>query len=135
MPKPPVPPSIDAFLAKPNASVMATVRPDGQPVSVATWYLWDNGRILLNLDGARKRLEHLRKDPRVSLTIFPENWYAHVSLQGHVVEILEDTDLADVDRVSRLYTGNPYPTRDRERFSAWVDVDWYHVWGDLPAGG
>jgi hypothetical protein len=37
--KPPLPEKVSELLAKPNAAVIATVRPDGQPVSVATWYL------------------------------------------------------------------------------------------------
>jgi hypothetical protein len=58
MPKPPLPTDVVTLLKQPNPAVMATVRPDGTPVSVATWYLWDDesGRILLNLDGRRKRL-------------------------------------------------------------------------------
>ena len=50
MPKPPLPDRVRELLAKPNPSVITAVRPDGQPVSVATWYLWDDGRILVNMD-------------------------------------------------------------------------------------
>ena len=52
-----------AMLRKPNPAVITTLRRDGQPVSAATWYLWDNGRVLVNMDEGRKRLEHLRGDP------------------------------------------------------------------------
>ena len=90
MPKPPLPPRLDAFLAKPNASVIATVRPDGSPVTVATWYVWEGGRVLVNMDEGRKRLEHMRADPRVSLTVMDlSDWSAHVSLQGRVISIEE----------------------------------------------
>ena len=44
---------------------ITTLRADGQPVSVATWYLLDGDRLLVNMDATRKRLEHLRHDPRV----------------------------------------------------------------------
>jgi len=83
MPKPPLPAKLDELLAKPNPAVMATLKANGDPVSVATWYLWQDGRVLLNLDGERKRLEHLRNDPRVALTVLDEaGWDAHVSLQA-----------------------------------------------------
>ena len=59
MAKPPVPAKIDQFLARPNPAVIATVRPDGQPVSVPTWYLWEDGRVLVNMDESRKRLQYL----------------------------------------------------------------------------
>jgi hypothetical protein len=40
-------------LSRANPAVIATLRPDGQPVTVATWYLFEIGRVLVNMDGAR----------------------------------------------------------------------------------
>jgi PPOX class probable F420-dependent enzyme len=132
VPKPPVPDVVSEFLSKPNPAVIATVRPDGQPVSVATWYIWEDGRILVNMDESRRRLDYLRKDPRVSVTVIDEgNWYTHVSLQGRVTRLVDDTDLADIDRLSRFYGGNPYPVRDQKRVSAWIEIDHWHGWGSL----
>jgi PPOX class probable F420-dependent enzyme len=131
MPKPPVPDHIREFLTKPNPSVIATVRPDGQPVSVPTWYVFDaDGRILVNMDEGRRRLDYLRHDPRVSVTVMDEgSWYTHVSVQGRVVELTEDVDLSDVDRIAVHYTGKPYPVRDRRRFSAFIEIAQWHGWG------
>jgi PPOX class probable F420-dependent enzyme len=127
--RPPIPEKIASILAQPNPAVMATVRPDGAPVSVATWYLYDHGRVLLNLDGTRKRLEHLRADPRVSLTVLDgESWYRHISLQGRVT-ITPDEDLSGIDRLSIHYGGNPYPDRESPRFDAWMDIESFHAWG------
>ena len=121
-------PEVVDLLRRPNPAVMATVRPDGAPVTVATWYLWDNGRILLSLDAERARLAHLRRDPRVSLTVIDgENWYHHVSLQG-TVTLSDDPDLADIDRLSRHYGGSPYLNRERPRVTAWLDIERVHVW-------
>jgi len=126
----PLPEQTRELLAKPNPAVITSLRPDGQPVSVATWYLFEGDRILVNMDVARKRLEYLRNDPRVSLTALDESsWYTHVSVQGRVVELLDDPDLADIDRLSRHYTGDPYPTRDRGRVSAWIEIESWHGWG------
>ncbi|GCD95575.1 PPOX class F420-dependent oxidoreductase [Embleya hyalina] len=132
MSKPPLPEQAIAMLRKPNPAVMTTLRPDGQPVSTATWYLWDDGRVLINLDEGRKRLEHLRNDPRVSLTVLDEgNWYTHLSIVGTVEDIRDDKDLADIDRLSRHYGGQPYPQRERGRVSAWIRIDRWHGWGTL----
>ena len=130
MPKPPLPEHIVAMLAKPNPAVVTTVRPDGQPVSVATWYLWEDGRILLNMDEGRKRLDYLRKDPRVTLTVLDsDDWYTHVSVQGRVQQMYDDEGLTDIDRLARHYTGNDYAKRKRSRVSAWVEIDRWHGWG------
>ncbi len=119
------------FLRKANPSVVATLRSDGTPVSVATWYLLeDDDRILLNMDDTRVRLGHLRRDPRVSLTVIDEaNWYTHVSLIGTVTEMRADEGLADIDRLSTHYGGQTYPDRESPRTSAWMTVERWHGWG------
>ncbi|WP_329393372.1 PPOX class F420-dependent oxidoreductase [Streptomyces lydicus] len=132
MSKPPLPEAATAMLAKPNPSVITTLRQDGQPVSTATWYLWDDGRVLVNMDEGRKRLEHVRNDPRVSLTVLDDgDWYTHLTLIGRVAELRDDDDLADIDRLAQRYLGRSYPQRDRRRVSAWIEIDRWHGWGGL----
>lgn len=125
----PVPAEIEAILARPNPAIIATVRPDGQPVTVATWYGYENRQIHVNMDANRKRLDYLRQDPRVSLTILDgQDWYNHISLQGKVVELADDTDLSGLDRISNHYTGHDYPNRTSPRVDAWVQIDRWHAW-------
>jgi PPOX class probable F420-dependent enzyme len=129
MPKPPLPPDLVAFLAEPNPSVIATTRPDGSPHTAATWYLWLDGRVLVNMDEGRRRLEHLRQEPRVSITVLGrEDWYHHVTVRGHVAELMPDPQFTDIDRLSAHCTGRAYPQRDRGRVSAWIEVMSWHAW-------
>lgn len=132
MPDSPLTPGARAMLEKPNPAVIATVRRDGQPVSAATWYLLrDDDRILVNMDEGRVRLQHLRNEPRVTLTAIDEaSWYTHVTVIGRVVEIYDDPDMVDIDALSRHYGGKPYPRRDRLRVSALIEVDRVHGWGE-----
>ena len=130
MPRTPPPPHILDFLRAPNPAVIASNRPDGQPVSVATWYLLeDDGRILVNMEEGRRRLHYLRRDPRVSLTVLAQpNWGTHVSVQGTLVDLSSDPDLGGIDKLCRHYTGNPYPVRDRGRVNGWIVVESWHGW-------
>ncbi|MFE2044391.1 PPOX class F420-dependent oxidoreductase [Streptomyces sp. NPDC059477] len=131
MSRPPLPQGAQEMLARPNPCVMATLRKDGTPVSTATWYLWEDGRVLINLDRTRVRLKHLRNDPRVTLTVLDEgNWYNHVTLIGRVAEMYDDEGLTDIDRLADQYLGKPYPDRVSPRVSAWIEVDRWHGWGD-----
>ena len=132
MPTSPLPEKTRQLLAKPNPAVITSLRADGQPVSVATWYLMEgDGRLLVNMDEGRKRLDYLRGDPRVTLTALAEgDWYTHVSLQGRVVEMKDDEGLVDIDRLSQHYRGKPYTNRHRGRVSAWIEIDRWHGWGD-----
>ena len=133
MPELPFPDHVRKLLAKPNPAVVSTLRSDGQPVSVATWYLLeDDDRILLNMDDTRVRLGHLRRDPRVSLTVIDEaSWYTHVSLIGTVTEMRADEGLVDIDRLSTHYGGRSYPDRESPRTSAWMTVERWHGWGEF----
>lgn len=129
MPSPPVPPSVDALLREPNAAVMASTRPDGSPHTVATWYDWENGRVLLNMDASRVRVNYLLDRPAVALTVLDgQSWYRHVSLIGRIVEHHDDVDLADIDRLAVRYTGSAYPDRGHRRISMWMAVDLWHGW-------
>ena len=135
MPKPPLPDDVLALLRRPNPAVVAVLMPSGQPMSVATWYLVeDDGRVLLNMDAARARVDWMRGDGRVALTALDgAAWYTHVSVRGRVVEWRQDQDLADIDRLARHYTGEPYRLRDRARVSALVEVEGWHGWGAATA--
>jgi PPOX class probable F420-dependent enzyme len=130
VPRVPVPPEVDDFLHRPNPAVVATLRPDGSPHSVPTWYDWEDGRVLLNMEDTRLRLGYMRRDPRVALTVLAEDgWYRHVSLLGRIVSIEDDPELADIDRLAVRYTGQPFRTRDRKRVSAWMQPERWHGWG------
>ena len=130
VPELPFPEPVRELLRQPSPAVVTTVRSDGQPVSVATWYLLeDDDRVLVNMDHTRVRLQHLRRDPRVTLTALDESsWYTHVSLIGRVVEMADDDGLVGIDRLSHHYRW-PYPDRESPRVSAWIEVDKWHGWG------
>lgn len=129
MPRVPVPPEVDAFLAKPNPAVVATVSPGGAPHTAATWYDWEDGRVLLNMDESRLRLRYLRLNPAVALTVLAESsWYAQVTLLGRVVSIEDDPDLAGIDRLSNRYRGEPYRDRNAKRVTAWMEPERWSSW-------
>jgi PPOX class probable F420-dependent enzyme len=106
MPPAPLPSDLVDFLRRPNPAVVASLRPDGSPHTVATWYDWEDGQVLLNMDVSRRRLQFMRDDPRVALTVLDDGgWYRHVSLLGVVARIEDDAELKDIDRLAIRYTG------------------------------
>jgi PPOX class probable F420-dependent enzyme len=137
MPKPPLPSALDDFLAQPNPAVIGSVQPDGNAHTAATWYLWEGGRVLVNMDATRKRLEYMRDNPSVSLTVMNnESWYQQVTLRGRVAEIADDEGLKGIDRLSTHYMGSPYSARHQQRVNAWIEVEsWYGWSGGAPWSG
>ena len=129
MPPVPVPPEVDAFLAKPNPAVVGTVSPSGTAHTAATWYDWEGGRVFLNMDESRLRLRYMRANPSAALTVLgADDWYGQVTLLGRVVSIEDDPDLAGIDRLSLRYTGRPFASRDAVRVSAWLEPDRWSAW-------
>jgi PPOX class probable F420-dependent enzyme len=131
VPSLPFPDHVRVLLRRPNPAVVATLRSDGMPVTVATWYLLeDDDRILVNMDHTRVRVAHLRRDPRISLTVLDaDTWYTHVSVTGSVGGVVEDVGLREIDRLSQHYRGQPYRNRTSRRFSAWIGVERWQGWG------
>ena len=128
MPKPPLPDELQRVLANPNPAIIGSVSPDGAPNTVATWYLWEDGRALVNMDQGRKRLEYLRNEPRVSLTVLDgDSWYRHITLHG-TITLEDDEGLEDIDRISTHYMGSPYSQRDRGRVTGRIEIESWHAW-------
>lgn len=132
MPKAPLSDAATELLRRPNPAVIAVCRPDGHPMSVATWYLLeDDGTVLVNMDAGRARLRWIEAHPYVSLTVLSEgDWGTHVSVRGPVVrwERDEEKALADIDRLARHYNGEAFGNRTARRVSAWFEVAHWHGW-------
>ena len=129
MPGLPVPPEVDEFLSRPNPAVVATLRPDGSPHTAATWYDWEDGRVLLNMDESRLRLRYMRANPAVALTVLgDDSWYHQITLLGRVVSIEDDPELTGIDRLSVRYYGEPFHNRDARRVTAWMEPERWTGW-------
>ncbi|MDQ0212163.1 pyridoxamine 5'-phosphate oxidase family protein [Arthrobacter bambusae] len=128
---PALPPHLFDIVSQPNPAVMATVNSDGHPVSVQIVYLAeDPEHILLSIASGNSRggrLQHLRHDPRMSLTVLQRNdWTEAVTIQGTAVEFFGDENLAIIDAMTMHYFGGPYAVRaPRTAVRVRID-DWTH---------
>ncbi|MFL5936188.1 MAG: PPOX class F420-dependent oxidoreductase [Gaiellaceae bacterium] len=129
MPKLPLPPEADALLRRVNPAVIATLLPSGAPHTAVTWFDWDGERVLVNMDSTRLRLANLRRDPRASLTVIDApDWYRQLTLFGRVDEIRDDTDFADIDRLSLRYSRRTFGNRVGARISALIVPERWYGW-------
>jgi PPOX class probable F420-dependent enzyme len=129
VPKPPLPPEVEALLRKANPAVIATLRQDGSPHTAATWYDWDGRHLLVNMDATRLRLKNMRRDPRVSLTVMDgPDWYRQVTIFGRVAEIRDDPEFKDIDRLCLRYTRRQFHNRLRARISALIEPEGWYGW-------
>lgn len=102
------PPIVDELLSGPFPCALTTLNRRGEPYSVIVWCAPGGDGVTVNA-GDGVWLNHLRRDPRVSLVVVDtRNILRHVSVQGRAVSIEPDIDYAHIDSLSQVYEGRPY---------------------------
>lgn len=89
---------------EPNVAVVAALREDGTAHQTVVWIDWDGEHVLLNLNTFRAKLDHLQRDPRVSILVLdrddPFRW---LGLEGVVAEITPDGAYEHIVRQAGVY--------------------------------
>jgi PPOX class probable F420-dependent enzyme len=82
-----------AFLDRGSrTATFATVRPDGRPHAVPTWYIRDGDDYVFTSWHTTVKVRNLRADPRAALVVQdPEPPYDYVTVEGPA-EVLDDLD-------------------------------------------
>ncbi len=130
LPGPPQPSEIDSLaeldpshlelLDKPVYVTVATLRQSGPPHLTVIWASRDDTHIYINSAKGRIKDLNLRARPEVSLmAINPDNPYHWLSVEGTVVEIVDEEDpergaevTAHIDDLGEAYVNKrPYPNR------------------------
>ena len=107
---------IRTLLQEPNLGHLATVLPDGAPVSAPVWVDVDGDHVLVATGESSLKARNTKRDPRVSLSVVAmDNPYREAQLRGRVIERRPDGDFAIMDRISRKYTGREFPFRAAAR--------------------
>lgn len=72
--------------------VLSTLRPDGHPITSATWYGFAEDDIVVATPAARNKARNVRRDPRVSFIVDTKTTpYRGVAIEA-VAEVLSDPD-------------------------------------------
>jgi len=106
-----------AFLHdEPNVGVVAALREDSTPHQSVVWVDWDGEHVVLNLNNFRAKLDHMRRDPRVSvLTIDRNDPFRRLTIEGKVVEITTDGAYEHIVAQAGVYLGrDSYPLQEGE---------------------
>jgi PPOX class probable F420-dependent enzyme len=93
---------------------LATVGSDGGPRSVPLWVdLQGESDLVFFTEAGSLKDRNIARDPRVALSLTaPDNPFDMATVRGEVVKRIEgDAALETVDRISRKYSGEPYPVR------------------------
>ena len=108
-----LPADVRALFEAPNYAHLATILPGGAPHTVPVWAGIDDGKIAFLTSPNSRKARNLAADPRVAISVTDRNQpYAMALVRGRVTARLEGEPAWDIiDRISRKYTGQPYPLR------------------------
>jgi PPOX class probable F420-dependent enzyme len=116
-----IPTSVRELLASGPLVHVVTLDPDGTPHVTLAWAGLDDDELVMatffNL--AQRKLENLRRDPRVVLSFHAKEYegqglWPYAVIQGRVDRIAEGGALEVMDRLAKSYLGpgQKYPLRD-----------------------
>ena len=90
---------------------MVTLRKDGSAHATPVWIDTDGEHVLFNTAIGRAKERHLRRDPRISVTVLPaeDQQSGYVSVSGKA-ELIEEGGNEHIDKLAQKYLGQEtYP--------------------------
>jgi len=107
--------SVRALLDAKNFASVATLGPDGAPQNSVVWIKREGDAVLFSSTEGRQKVRNLRRDPRISLSVFDlADPYTSVEIRG-TAEILPDDDKRLPHELSHKYLGiDPPSEKDDE---------------------
>jgi PPOX class probable F420-dependent enzyme len=90
---------------------LATVMPDGTPQVTPVWFLYDQGRFIVNTARGRVKDRNMKENGHVALSILdPDNPYSHLAVRGTITKVTEEGASANIDTMAQKYLGQDrYP--------------------------
>jgi PPOX class probable F420-dependent enzyme len=103
-------PQAELFRGK-NWGTVVTLREDGSPHATPVWIDTDGDNVLFNTAVGRAKERHLRRDPRIAITVLPaeDQQSGYVTVTGKA-EIVEEGAFDHIDKLAKKYIGaDKYP--------------------------
>lgn len=95
-----------AFVRRRNQGVLVTLRRDGRPqLSNIIYVPGDDATIRVSVTDSRSKTRNLRRDPRASLHVSRDDFYAYVVLEGEatLTDVARDPDDDVADELVEVY--------------------------------
>ena len=91
-----------------NFATVATLNPAGDPQTSVVWITRDGDDLLMSTVVGRRKEKNLRRDPRISVSVFDLHQpYKYVEVRGSVT-MTEQGGRELINELSRKYTGGDY---------------------------
>jgi PPOX class probable F420-dependent enzyme len=106
--------SVRTLLDGKNFASVATLGPDGAPQNSVVWIKREGDTVLFSSTDHRQKVRNLRRDPRISVSVYDlANPYTSVEIRGSA-EILPDPEKALPRDLSHKYLGIDPPAEKED---------------------
>ncbi len=97
--------AVRRLLDEPNPAVLATINADGSPQTSVVWVGRDGDDLLISTAAGRRKERNMRRDPRVSLSVYdPGDPELYAEIRG-LAAVTEDPGRAFAVRLAEDYEG------------------------------
>ena len=105
-----VEPGIRDLALAANFAAFTVLLRTGQPMTHVMWVDADDDHVLINTEVHRAKYEAVRRDPRVTVTIWKrDDPYRFAEVRGRVIETVTGAEArAHIDALSRKYRNRDY---------------------------
>jgi PPOX class probable F420-dependent enzyme len=115
-----------AFVREGRQGVLTTIRRDGRPqLSNVVYAVDDAGTIRVSVTASRAKTKNLARDPRASLYVCRENFWAYAVVDGpaELSPVADDPHDATVDELVELYRSLAGEHEDWDDYRATMVAD------------
>lgn len=114
--------SVRALLDGKNFASVATLGPGGAPQNSVVWFKREGDTVLFSSTEGRQKIRNLRRDPRISVSVYDlANPYTSVEIRG-TAEILPDEGKRLPYELSHKYLGVDPPSEKEDEVRVIVRV-------------
>jgi len=115
---------IRGLLDRRNFAHLATILPDGSPLSTPVWVGREGEMVIICTEEGSLKARNTRRDPRVAISIVDvKDPYAQGQLRGRVVEWRADSGFKYLDALSIKYVGKNYPYHDEVPVALVIEIE------------
>jgi PPOX class probable F420-dependent enzyme len=105
----------EAFLKEVHFAKLATVMKDGSPQLTPIWYIYEDGKLIVNTTTDRVKYRNIKRNPRVAFVV--DDGYPYITIRGTARIANERDPKRDIEALAIRYTGEEKGKKAaRERF-------------------
>jgi PPOX class probable F420-dependent enzyme len=98
------------FVMGTHFAAFSTVHRDGSPHTTPIWYMYDDGKFIVNTSLGRVKEKNVKRDDRVALLVHEE--YSYVLVEGRARIAKERDPLKDIETLAIRYRGEAEGRRE-----------------------